>query len=102
MGAERFDNYANGTDAQRTFDAAREKAQYNYGHAGYTGTIAEKDSFELRNDGKPLTLKEAEVFADKDLQENDHDKWGLAWAVAVRADDSQEVIGYLFYGYASS
>lgn len=102
MGAERFDNYQKGTDAQKAFSEARDHAFYEYGHRGYTGSLAEKDRFELRNGGNPLTLKDAEAFADRDLEENDHDKWGPAWALKVKDDDSDAVIGFLFYGYASS
>jgi hypothetical protein len=102
MGAERFDHYQNGTEDKRAFAAAVEKAGWDYGHSGYTGSIAEKHEFEIRNGGVALTLKDAQEFADKDLDENDHDKWGPAWAVKVRADDSEQVIGFLFYGYASS
>lgn len=102
MGAERFDHYQKGADVKSAFAAATEEAAYEYGHRGYTGSLAEKNEFEIRNEGKPLTMKESEAFADKDLEDNDHDKWGPAWAVAIRPDDSQEIIGWLFYGYASS
>jgi hypothetical protein len=102
MGAERFDQYQKGTDANVAFDEAVDKAGWEHGHGGYSGTLAEKHQFVMRNDGKPLTKKEAESFADDDLDENDHDKWGPAWAVPIRADDSPEVIGFYFYGYASS
>lgn len=102
MGAERFDVYQKGADLQKAFLDARDEALYEYGHRGYTGSIAEKPEVELRGDGKPLTMKDAEAFADKDLNDNDHNKWGPAWAVPFRADDSPELVGYLFYGYASS
>jgi hypothetical protein len=102
MGAERFDQYQNGTDVKAAHSAAFDQAGYDYGHRGYTGSLAEKPTFEMRNGGKALTLKEAKAFADKDLEENDHDKWGPAWVVPVRAIDGERVVGFLFYGYASS
>ena len=102
MGAERFDVFQKAKDADSAFRAAREEALYDYGHRGYTGSLAEKSTFELRGDGKPLTMKEAERFADEDLDTNEHDNWGPAWAVPFRPDDSSEVIGWMFYGYASS
>ena len=101
MGAARFDQFQAGNDAKKAFADAREHAFYEYGHRGYTGSLAEKDSFELRNGGFALPMKEYESFADKDLKENDHNKWGPAWAVKVKADDSEMTIGFLFYGYAS-
>ena len=45
MGAEQFWHEANGKDAQEAFNNAIEKALYDYGHRGYSGTIAEKESF---------------------------------------------------------
>lgn len=102
MGAERFDEYQNGTDAKLAFNRAHERACYDYGHRGYTGSLAEKSQFEIRNGGKAVKLSEAEAFADNDLDENDHDKWGPAWALKIKADDSDHIIGFYFYGYASS
>ena len=102
MGAERFDVFQKGSDVHSAFKAARDEALYEYGHCGYTGSLGEKTSFEMRNGGQALTFKEAEAFADKDLEENDHDKWGPAWVVPFHPDDSPTVIGFLFYGYASS
>lgn len=47
MGAEQFWISGWGTNASAAFQAAVEEAQYEYGRGGYTGTIAEKDSFFL-------------------------------------------------------
>lgn len=47
MGAESFNIRAVGYTAAEAFDAAREHAQWDYGHSGYTGTIAEKDAFVM-------------------------------------------------------
>lgn len=103
MGAERFDQFQKGTDAKKAFSDAVDRAAWEYGHGGYTGTIAEKPGFEMRRKD-PLTLSEAYVFADEDMDKNwyEHDKWGDAWAVPVKADDSPTLIGFLFYGIASS
>ena len=45
MGAETFEIFGYGKTAREAFSAAREDAQYEHGHGGYTGTIAEKDSY---------------------------------------------------------
>jgi hypothetical protein len=45
MGATDFLHYATGRTAEEAFEAAREEALYDYGHSGYTGTIAEKYEF---------------------------------------------------------
>jgi len=44
MGACDFESRGFGKTVRDAFRSAREEAQYLYGHAGYTGTIAEKDS----------------------------------------------------------
>lgn len=45
MGACSFIQQATGKTAMEAFRAAREEALYEYGHSGYTGTIAEKYDF---------------------------------------------------------
>src|SRR3954454_9961004 len=45
MGATDFVTEAEGDTAAAAFKAAVDRARYLYGHAGYTGTIAEKDDF---------------------------------------------------------
>jgi len=47
MGATTFETTAVGRDFGAAFTAAVRDAQYDYGHAGYTGTIAEKDGADL-------------------------------------------------------
>lgn len=47
MGADNFFTQAFGRDVHEAFDNARKDAAWQYGHAGYTGTIAEKGSFVL-------------------------------------------------------
>ena len=42
MGATSFTATGKGDTMQAAFVRARDQAQYEYGHAGYTGTIAEK------------------------------------------------------------
>jgi hypothetical protein len=45
MGAQDFSTTIFAADAAEAFDRAQARARYDYGHAGYTGTIAEKDRF---------------------------------------------------------
>lgn len=45
MGADNFENEVWGKTAEEAFAKVVERAEWNYGHAGYTGTIAEKTSF---------------------------------------------------------
>ena len=47
MGATTFITVGWGRGAREAFNAAVEHAQYEHGHGGYSGTIAEKHSFTL-------------------------------------------------------
>lgn len=55
MGASRFESVACGDTMQIAFGEAVRQAQYEYGHRGYTGTIAEKDRF-LNGGRLPVTV----------------------------------------------
>ena len=96
MGADVFMITATGVSARDAFVNAREEALYEYGHRGYTGTIAEKDSFNV------ITLKEGlkpHEYADKLIDECDRridDKWGPAGCFDLGGGR------YFFFGWASS
>lgn len=47
MGAISVIEVASGENARAAFYGAGADAQYEYGHGGYTGTIPEKDVFEM-------------------------------------------------------
>jgi hypothetical protein len=81
---------------QVAFFAAVEEARYEYGHGGYTGTIAEKADVVLRSP-KTFTLAEARAFARIDIEDNE--KYEPAFAVRVKDDKYGE--GWYVYGYAA-
>lgn len=86
MGALTFQSYAEGADVDKTFQAAVDQALYDHGHSGYTGTIAEKDSYVII-EAAPMTPEAAEKLADKLIRDNDEricDKRGPAGAIAVK------------------
>jgi hypothetical protein len=97
MGATNFGCIGRGKDANEAFFSAREDALYKHGHGGYTGSIAEKNSFKL------VTLTEDEknspnLFYAKidELTDNEFsDKWGEAGCVKMKEDT------YYFFGMAS-
>ena len=90
-----------GQTPEELFKTSVEQALWDHGHSGYTGTIAEKDSFVIRNDGKPVPHEILDLFMDKDGSEND--KWGPAFCVGIcNSMEDQEIVAYAFYGYASS
>ena len=103
MGANTFSNFRKTDDLtptgrKKTFAAAVEQAQYDEGHGGYTGSIAEKTEYVLV--GTRKTLEEARVWADDLIEKADHridDKWGPAGCIEV-----EEPKGFLFFGWASS
>ena len=96
MGACEFTTASKGATAQEAFISARDQAQWEHGHGGYSGTIAEKGSFveiELPEG------KSASEYADELMNNQDErvdDKWGPAGCIKVREGM------YLFFGWASS
>ena len=113
MGATDFYQTATGKTAREAFNNAVKQAQWDYGHAGYTGTIAEKDGFEeviLPDDIDPTEFLRwvkrtaAEQVQDVPVHVKYHvdraakkydDKWGPA--VCVKLEDGV----YAFTGWAS-
>lgn len=96
MGASEFFTRAKGKTAKEAFRAAVEEAQYESGHGGYTGTIAEKHEFRLI--AVPEGVKPGD-FAERLLSEDDKrvsDKWGPAGCVQLGVGE------WLFFGLASS
>lgn len=96
MGASDFQNKIStkGLTMQQAFDKLVERAQYNNGHGGYTGTIAEKDCFSAFR--VPSEVKTRDDFNAWMNQEKFYlDKWGPANATIF---DSY----YYFWGMASS
>ena len=59
MGATNFATIAEGPTAEAAFQAARSAALHEYGHGGYTGTIAEKDAHRVFRLPDGLEAREA-------------------------------------------
>ncbi|MFF4933416.1 hypothetical protein ACFY2H_31675 [Streptomyces griseofuscus] len=98
MGAYDFITSGSNQDVENAFLGAKEEAAWEFGHGGYTGTIAEKSDFVLVADS-PMSPAAAEQYAQHLLESDDErirDKWGPAGAIPV--DDGT----WLFVGYASS
>ncbi|WNV83091.1 hypothetical protein [Umezawaea sp. Da 62-37] len=85
MGAQTFITYAEGADVDAAFRATVEQAEYEYGHAGRSGTIAEKNGYVVINGG-PLSPGDAAALANTLIDGADRridDKWEPAGAIAV-------------------
>jgi hypothetical protein len=97
MGANTFVQSARGKTAKDAFVNAVQDACYEYGHGGYTGTLAEKHSYVMI--GKVADEDAAHTLAYELIDASDHridDKWGPAGCIEY--GDGQ----YLFFGWASS
>jgi hypothetical protein len=101
MGANSFFETSSTIDLNEAFAEVREHAQWEHGHGGYTGTIAEKDSVTKIADHLP-DREAAMNMADDLLWASDprvNDKWGPAGAIGYQ-DSGQHC--WLFFGMASS
>jgi len=112
MGANEFVIEAKGDGPTQAYGDAVREARWQNGHAGYTGTIAETNGFQMFNmpdtyrpsekhvTRKP-TQKDPELwravgYAHKMIDENKIEKWGPAGCIAL--GDGR----YVFFGIASS
>ncbi|MFI5783546.1 hypothetical protein [Nocardia sp. NPDC051570] len=105
MAAQQFITYSPNTDIAAAFDAAIDEAQHEYGHDGYTGTIAEKDSYVIIA-ADPVREPVAEALIEELFDARDpriEDKVGPAGAIALAdPDDPALIAGWVFFGWASS
>jgi len=96
MGASDFTVKAKGTNALMAFEIAVEEARYEYGHGGYSGSVAEKGEFKMVGI-KPSETPDQAV--DRCMSDDDHfcqEKWGPAGCVSVGNGE------FIFFGWASS
>lgn len=103
MGAETFREWAIGRNEKDAFAEVVADAQYQHGHGGYTGTIAEKHEFVLI--GEVTSKEEAMDLAEKLIDKRDpriDDKWGPAGCIKVNRIGPNRKWHFLFFGWASS
>ena len=83
------------TDQQLDEEMAKiiAQAEYNHGHAGYSGSFAEKTEATIRREKMFEDEAAAEKFVMNDL---DSDKWGPADIVPIKG------VGWYVGGWCSS
>lgn len=92
MGAE-FETYKvkakNSNELKKEYESLVEQAQYDHGHSGYTGSIAESAGLTISSE--ELSEEEAEEFID-----NNTKKWGNSLAVKIKDTEDQWLIGGIY------
>jgi hypothetical protein len=71
MGAHYFATAAWGKTPQAAFQAAQERARWEHGHGGYTGTIAEKHDFALFTVPPRMTARKFEMLVSEAAESAD-------------------------------
>lgn len=100
MGACTFFNESFGDSAKEAFQAAKSDAKWMHGHAGYTGTIAEKDNFSMASN--ELLAEDPAYKLARSLITTDYcEKWGLAGCIQIANSPNDSLNKYLFFGWAS-
>lgn len=96
MGANSFEANAYGKTPSEAFHAAREHAQWEHGHGGYSGTIAEKGDFVhvLLPAGVTLPAFLKLLYAAEKLSYDGPD----AWAYQLRSHERYGVGARKLYG----
>jgi hypothetical protein len=103
MGADEFSNKRSAKSATEAFRALVEEALYEEGHGGYTGTIAEKSTFEMEDPWFGETPAACLKRCRNDEGHWSNDKRGPAACVDLGPDSA--VPGnriFVFFGLAPS
>lgn len=92
------------------FMEARQRAQYEHGSGGYSGSLGEKDGFIMIHRAKSQKIAETmagEIMSPRgipvfreEITVLVDDKWGPAGAIRYPIDATHD--GIIFFGWASS
>lgn len=113
MGSQTFEvcrQIKKSTSDDEAFNEAVGFARHDHGHGGYSGTIAEKDSFIMIHRARSEKIAHRIVAAlmshsgipiyREEIRQLVDDKWGPAGAVRYPIDAKTD--GIIFFGWASS
>jgi hypothetical protein len=96
MGATNFSDVGTGSNVQDAFYALVREAQWEHGHGGYTGTIAEKHDYVLFAVPEGLTPMEAAAAAMSARNIMDYDDEKADWVRRPMTPES--VAKHAIYG----
>lgn len=106
MGAQTFIADVESESCAQAFKEVTDQARYDYGHAGYSGTIAEKHEFQCvdgPDDVASMSTGDIYAWIDEQLTNVNgedppfwDDKWGPA--ACLKVGDGR----FFFFGWASS
>ena len=101
MGAVTFYEIHQAATPEIAFTTAVDNARYLNGHGGYTGTIAEKNSFTIATTETISDEDQAYDLAESLINTKYSDKWGPAGCIPIIQPDTP-LKRFLFFGWASS
>lgn len=92
MGATTFFTYGAGRNVNEAFRSAQDDARYEYGHGGYTGTIAEKPGAVLMDLPPRVTvhLVQSKLHGAAEAL-SEIDSKGTEWPVKATAKDRADL-----------
>jgi hypothetical protein len=105
VGARPFTTEAAGATLKEAFAQAITDAAYEYGHGGYTGTIAEKNPWDelVPLAHRPMEPDDAHRLADELLRDDDpriSDKHGPTGAIPLKTEGGETPM-WLLVGWAA-
>ena len=74
MGASNFTTDGKGKTIKDAFRSAKSSAEWEYGHGGYSGSLAEKDSYVLITDAPESLAKRLRAATENDTPDRYLDK----------------------------
>jgi|11_taG_2_1085331.scaffolds.fasta_scaffold00138_5 hypothetical protein len=100
MGSSTFYLSTSAENASQAFSNLVFEAKHDYGSAGYTGTIAEKEYYTMAS-SEPLEISAADSLAANLLNTRYSDKYGPAGCIELKKEHSAQLKKFLFFGWAA-
>jgi hypothetical protein len=107
MGGEWFTVVGDGATPEEAFERLKEQALWDHGHAGYTGTIAEKSEFllvpYLHPNCPAIPTERVAMFYTEEVAAAQSSPWTKKWGPAgcIEIEPITDERRFLFFGVAS-